>query len=113
MMSPLPIEPGPFIYYIGEGTHFKSIFSTFFFPRCSHDVVAISRFFLSFFSFSPQILILIGMCLFSLAYAFLTKYQRSERDEEEFLPYSWEDEIVYKTSFAICTFSLAVSQLNS
>lgn len=55
------------------------------------------------------ILVLTGIVLFLLAYYLLTQFRRRRDKDEEFLPYSWEDEIVYKISFAICSFSLAVS----
>ena len=56
-----------------------------------------------------QILILLFGLLSFCSYAFLSIWRRNDERDDEFLPYSWEDEIVYKTSFAICAFSLAVS----
>jgi len=55
------------------------------------------------------ILILLFGLLSFCSYAFLSIWRRNDDRDDEFLPYSWEDEIVYKTSFAICSFSLAVS----
>jgi len=55
------------------------------------------------------ILILLFGLLSFCSYAFLSIWRRNDERDDEFLPYSWEDEIVYKTSFAICAFSLAVS----
>ncbi len=50
------------------------------------------------------------MVLCAGSYFFLTFWRRRrERDDELFAPFSWEDEMVYKVSFAICAFSLAVS----
>ncbi len=47
------------------------------------------------------------------SYAFLSIWRRAgdDQEEEDFLQSrgSWDDEFVYRTSFAICTFSLAVS----
>ena len=56
-----------------------------------------------------QILILLFGLLSFCSYAFLSIWRRNDERDDDFLPYSWEDEIVYKTSFAICSFSLAVS----
>ena len=56
-----------------------------------------------------QILILLFGLLSFCSYTFLSIWRRNDERDDEFLPYSWEDEIVYKTSFAICSFSLAVS----
>ena len=56
-----------------------------------------------------QILILLFGLLSFCSYTFLSIWRRNDERDDEFLPYSWEDEIVYKTSFAICAFSLAVS----
>jgi len=55
------------------------------------------------------ILILLFGLLSFCSYAFLSIWRRNDERDDEFLPYSWEDEFVYKTSFAICSFSLAVS----
>ncbi len=60
--------------------------------------------------FLRQILVLTGIILCGGSYAFLTFWRRRrERDDELFAPQSWEDEMVYKVSFGICAFSLAVS----
>ena len=56
-----------------------------------------------------QVLFLAGCVLYAVAYSFLTLLKKSDHDEDDFLPVSWEDAIVYQTSFAICAFSLAVS----
>ena len=56
-----------------------------------------------------QIFVLIGIALYSGSYAFLNFWRRRRDKDEEFTPYSPDDEIVYKISFFICTFSLAVA----
>lgn len=53
---------------------------------------------------------LAGCVLYAGAYVFLSLLKRpQDDDDDEFLPISWEDAIVYQTSFSICGFSLAVS----
>lgn len=54
---------------------------------------------------------LLGILLYVGSYAVLVFWRRrGEVDDEEVLsPFSTDDEIVYKISFAICAFSLAVS----
>lgn len=59
--------------------------------------------------FSFQILMLAGCVLYFGAYYFLSYLRKTEQDEEDFLPVSWEDTIVYQISFGICAFALAVS----
>lgn len=55
------------------------------------------------------ILVLAGCVLYTGAYVFLSLLKKNDQDEDDFLPISWEDAIVYQISFAICAFSLAVS----
>ena len=43
-----------------------------------------------------QILILLFGLLSFCSYAFLSIWRRNDERDDEFLPYSWEDEIVYK-----------------
>ena len=54
-------------------------------------------------------MVLAGCVLYTGAYVFLSLLKKSDQDEDDFLPISWEDAIVYQISFAICAFSLAVS----
>lgn len=54
------------------------------------------------------ILALAGCVLYAGAYAFLSLLKKNE-EEDDFLPVSWEDAIVYQVSFGICAFALAVS----
>ena len=46
-----------------------------------------------------QILILLFGLLSFCSYAFLCIWRRNDERDDEFLPYSWEDEIVYKVLF--------------
>eukprot|EP00094_Tigriopus_californicus_P006064 TCALIF_05840-PA protein Name:"Similar to Lmbr1l Protein LMBR1L (Mus musculus)" AED:0.04 eAED:0.04 QI:473/0.83/0.71/1/1/0.85/7/573/566 len=55
------------------------------------------------------ILVLTGLGLYLGSYYFLNLWRQKRDTEEEFLPYSWEDDMVYKVSFCFCVFSLAVS----
>ena len=50
-----------------------------------------------------------GCVLYAAAYGLLSLLKKSDLDEDDFLPVSWEDAIVYQISFGICAFSLAVS----
>ena len=50
-----------------------------------------------------------GCVLYAAAYGLLSLLKKSDLDEDDFLPISWEDAIVYQISFGICAFSLAVS----
>eukprot|EP00096_Caligus_rogercresseyi_P008507 TRINITY_DN2742_c0_g1_i1.p1 TRINITY_DN2742_c0_g1~~TRINITY_DN2742_c0_g1_i1.p1 ORF type:complete len:533 (-),score=141.85 TRINITY_DN2742_c0_g1_i1:1111-2709(-) len=54
------------------------------------------------------ILVLMSIILYAGSYVFLSLFRRQD-PEEEFLPNCWDDQIVYKTSFFICAFSMAVS----
>lgn len=58
---------------------------------------------------SFQIYILAGCILYAGAFALLSLLKRTDQDEDDFLPISWEDSIVYQISFGICAFALAVS----
>lgn len=58
---------------------------------------------------SFQILVLAGCILYAGAYAFLSLLKKNDQEEDDYLPVSWEDAIVYQVSFGICAFSLAVS----
>jgi len=56
------------------------------------------------------ILALAGCVLYAGAYAFLSLLKKSDgQEDDDFLPVSWEDAIVYQVSFGICAFALAVS----
>jgi len=55
------------------------------------------------------ILVMAGCVLYAAAYGLLSLLKKSDLDEDDFLPVSWEDAIVYQISFGICAFSLAVS----
>jgi len=55
------------------------------------------------------ILLLAGCVLYFGAFTFLSLLKKNEPEEDDFLPVSWEDAIVYQISFGICAFSLAVS----
>jgi len=55
------------------------------------------------------ILMLAGCVLYAGAFRVLTSLKKSEQEEDDFLPVSWEDSIVYQISFGICAFSMAVS----
>jgi hypothetical protein len=52
---------------------------------------------------------LAGCVLYAGAFRVLTSLKKSEQEEDDFLPVSWEDSIVYQISFGICAFSMAVS----
>ncbi|XP_040579824.1 limb region 1 protein homolog isoform X2 [Lepeophtheirus salmonis] len=49
-----------------------------------------------------------SLILYAGSYVFLSLFKRLDI-EEEFLPNCWDDQIVYKTSFFLCAFSMAVS----
>ena len=50
-----------------------------------------------------------GLILFLGSHHFLTLWRRTRDKEEEFVPCTWEDDIVYETSFFLCAISVAVS----